>query len=289
MKPLLALAVLLLAAGAGWYLFGKNASEANVPGSVQSPTPKDPPAADNKVSKKVADDKPAAPAAPKSGKGSLKGVVKYVGTAPVLPPKSIPANDQPGCHGKDVPDESLVVDPKTNGIKWTIVRILDAELKDAPPKPATPPQIDQKGCVFSPHVLVVAPGTDLEVLNPDAINHNFKTIGMDFISPERNPLIPGSMAKYVYPGKDLTSLEVVQATCSIHGWMKAFIVVHDPRTCAVTGADGSFEIKYLPSGKYKLNIWHEKLGWYQGKEIHPIEIKAEETTDMGALNFTPKN
>jgi len=37
--------------------------------------------------------------------------------------------------------------------------------------------------------------------------------------------------------------------------MKGFFVVHDPRFCAVTGADGVFEIKNIPPGTYKGTIF----------------------------------
>src|SRR5205085_490652 len=64
--------------------------------------------------------------------GTLKGTVKYDGEPPAPKMKDVPPNDQPGCKCKTVADESLVVDPKTKGLKWAIVRILDG-------KPATPP------------------------------------------------------------------------------------------------------------------------------------------------------
>ena len=48
--------------------------------------------------------------------------------------------------------------------------------------------------------------------------------------------------------------------CDIHAWMKSYAVVNDSPFFAVTGADGTFEIKDLPVGEYTLEAWHPKLG-----------------------------
>jgi hypothetical protein len=41
--------------------------------------------------------------------------------------------------------------------------------------------------------------------------------------------------------------------------MGAFVVVVDG-PAAVSGADGTFEIKDVPPGTYTVTAWHEKLG-----------------------------
>ena len=85
----------------------------------------------------------------------------------------------------------------------------------------------------------------------------------------------------------LKDAEIVKLECNIHPWMKGFIVVHDPRYCAVSAEDGSFEIKNIPAGTYKVNVFHEKFGNLDGKETHSIEIKAGETK-MWKIRFGPK-
>jgi polysaccharide lyase family 4-like protein len=47
--------------------------------------------------------------------------------------------------------------------------------------------------------------------------------------------------------------------CDVHGWMSAFVFVHDSKFFDVT-KDGSFEIKDVPAGKYTVTAWHETLG-----------------------------
>ena len=42
--------------------------------------------------------------------------------------------------------------------------------------------------------------------------------------------------------------------------MKSYIAVFKHPYFAVTGANGSFDIKNLPPGTYTLEAWHEKFG-----------------------------
>ncbi len=214
--------------------------------------------------------------------GSLKGTVKVDGDVPEMKPADVPDDQQAGCKCKTVADESLVVDKATKGLKWAIIRIQDAKPKDEAPK-APAYQLDQKGCAFSPHVVVVPPGTDLSILNPDKIMHNIHTLPYDSEDPPQNS---ATRENLTYKAKWLKDPDLIQITCDIHKWMKGFIVCHDPRYCAVSGADGTFEIKNLPAGKYKVNIWHEKCGNYQKKETIDVEIKAGAATDLGELKMT---
>jgi hypothetical protein len=45
----------------------------------------------------------------------------------------------------------------------------------------------------------------------------------------------------------------------------------DHAFAAVTGPDGSFRIDNVPAGKYKLEVWHEKLG----TKVIPVMVSAE--------------
>jgi hypothetical protein len=60
--------------------------------------------------------------------------------------------------------------------------------------------------------------------------------------------------------------------CDVHPWMRSYIHVLSNPFFAVTGADGSFEIKGLPAGDYEIEALHEKLAPVAGK----ITVKAGE-------------
>ena len=214
--------------------------------------------------------------------GILKGVVKFDGEPPE--PKFTTVPPAMECPATVV-DESLVIDKESKGLKWTIIRIMGVQPKDVFRKTTKRYQITQKGCAFSPHVVIVPPDTDLQILNPDKILHNVQTTPYD----SKNLIANFATIKdETYKAEWLKEPELIEVKCDIHVWMKCFIVCHDPRYCAVSRADGTFEIKNLPAGKFKVNVWHESFGNYMQKETIDVEVKAGATTDMGELKFAPK-
>jgi plastocyanin len=116
--------------------------------------------------------------------------------------------------------------------------------------PAEPVRIDQKGFRFIPHITVVVPGTTVRFLNNDPEPHNV-------YSPE------GRYNLGTWPTgetRDHTFDEpgIYTQLCNIHPDMLAYVVVVETPYFAVTDADGSFEVKGVPPGKYLVWAWHEK-------------------------------
>jgi hypothetical protein len=60
--------------------------------------------------------------------------------------------------------------------------------------------------------------------------------------------------------KEAKTADVVKLQCDVHPWMKGYVVYGKSTLFAVSGADGAFEIKDVPAGKYTIEAWHEKLG-----------------------------
>ena len=69
---------------------------------------------------------------------------------------------------------------------------------------------------------------------------------------------------------------MVPFKCDVHGWMNAYVGVLDHPYFAVTGEDGTFELKGLPPGTYTIEAWHEKLG----TQTQSVTIGAKETKDV---------
>ncbi len=99
------------------------------------------------------------------GWGTLKGVFVYAGDPPS--PKTLPTNNKDPQACGVIPDESLLIDPQTKGIKNIVIfaRKVSRVHEDA----AAPPGeqvFDQKACIFLSHVLPVrikAPVDDQEL------------------------------------------------------------------------------------------------------------------------------
>ena len=53
---------------------------------------------------------------------------------------------------------------------------------------------------------------------------------------------------------------ILRLVCDVHPWMIAFIGVVSYPYFAVTGTDGTFEIRDVPAGAQTIQAWHERLG-----------------------------
>jgi plastocyanin len=129
--------------------------------------------------------------------------------------------------------------------------------------------IDQKGCKFNPHIVVMQPG-EIEIKNSDDILHNIHTYST------ANPSINKAQPKFK---KTMTEKfekpEIVKVTCDVHSWMLGWVAVV-PGPAAVTDKDGVAKIENVPAGKQKIEVWHETLG----KQEKEVEVKAGQTTKV---------
>jgi hypothetical protein len=46
----------------------------------------------------------------------------------------------------------------------------------------------------------------------------------------------------------------------VHPWMKGYIAVFHHPFFAITGEDGTFDLKNVPPDDYVIQAWHEKYG-----------------------------
>jgi plastocyanin len=184
--------------------------------------------------------------------GSIKGTVLFEGEPPTQP-KLERVSDKK-CS-QDRTDEAIVV---TKGhLRDVVVRIANGSTgkHDAP---AAPVLLDQVDCMYTPRVIGIVAGQKVAVRNSDNTNHNVwgKLSGKDLI----NKMQVAKSADITVDPAAAKPGDVVELTCGVHPWMKAYIAVQDSPYFAVTGADGKFEITNLPEGEYTLEAWHPTLG-----------------------------
>jgi hypothetical protein len=112
--------------------------------------------------------------------------------------------------------------------------------------------LDQKNKRFTPHVLVVPAGSQVDFPNHDPIFHNaFSNFaGQPF---DTGLYAPGTSQKIIFrrPG-------IVRVFCNIHAQMSAVIVVVPTPYFTVSDAGGNIRIENLPPGDYHLKIFHER-------------------------------
>jgi plastocyanin len=186
--------------------------------------------------------------------GSISGHVTWEGERPAPKPDIVMDEKATvGCkHDAMVKkDETLLIDDK-GGVANVVlsVAVAGATVK----VPAEPVVLDQKGCHFTPHVVVVPVGATLRFANSDDTNHNIHTY------PKKNQPINKNVAAAGATDQMLDKAEVIEVKCDIHPWMKGHVVVTDATHWTTTQADGSFKITGLPAGEYEVSWWHEELG-----------------------------
>ena len=194
--------------------------------------------------------------------GSVTGRVVLVGDAPQAKKLEV-SKDKEKC-GSDKAAEDLVVSTD-RGIKNAVVSVQGVK-----GKPEATAALDQNGCVFKPHVVLVPVGAPLDILNNDGILHNFHTHSSK--NPVLNKAQPGFKKKMT---ETFSQAEIIKVNCDAHGWMSAWVVVtENPST--VTSDGGTFKISDVPAGSHKLEIWHETLG----KVSKDITVKPGEETKV---------
>jgi plastocyanin len=222
-------------------------------------------------------EQPAAPAAAPTGKtvdatttGSVTGTVTLDGKA--APEKPINMSAEPYCQkansGPVVPP-TVVTDDK--GDLGNVVIFVKDGLGDyvfTTPTDSVP--LAQKGCMYSPHVIAVMAGQTFEVKNDDQTTHNIHPM------PKDNREWNKSQAPGTSPIDDSFARPelAIPVKCNVHPWMKSYIFVFKNPYYAITGKDGSFELKNLPPGTYTIEAWQEKYGTQdQTVTIGPKESK----------------
>ena len=128
--------------------------------------------------------------------------------------------------------------------------------------------INQKKCAFLPYLSVMTNEQNMGAKNSDPVLHNIHTyemIGrskktiMNISQPEQGAV---TNKKIKLKRGDAMKLE-----CDAHDFMHGFVFVAKNPYYAVVAKDGSFSIKDVPPGKYKINAWHGTLGIKKGKVV----------------------
>jgi plastocyanin len=147
------------------------------------------------------------------------------------------------------------IEGKVTGMKGKSVVYVDAIAGKTFPAPKDHPVMDQKGLMFSPHILTVQQGTTVEFLNSDTVQHNAfwtaisgdKKAGHNLGTWPKGEKRPFTFAK----------AGVVPVLCNVHPEMTGYVIVSPTPYFAETDDSGNYKIKDVPDGSYTLTAWHE--------------------------------
>ena len=188
------------------------------------------------------------------GSAAVHGNVEFRGDPP--PRKPINMSGEAACRkGKDGALSEEIIVANDGALRNVHVRVVSG-LGDrvfAPPAEAI--AMDQRGCVFDPHVLSAQVNQIISFTSSDPVLHNVRAVA------RKNATFNVSMSGR---GRSIRRFfshpEIVRIRCDIHAWMAAYVVVSEHPFHAVSGNDGAFAIEGLPAGTYEIEAWHEALG-----------------------------
>ena len=190
-----------------------------------------------------------------SGTAVVRGLVKFVGPRPA--PTHINMNADPSCaklHPGGVSSEEVLA-AADGGLQNVIVFVsegLGDRTFDSPTQPVT---MEQKGCMYAPHVVTLRANEELDIVNNDATTHNIHPVPAN--NREWNKAQPpGTRVDATFAREEIA----IPMKCNIHPWMRSYIAVFKHPFFAVTDQAGNFALKNLPPGDYTIEAWHEKLG-----------------------------
>jgi hypothetical protein len=224
----------------------------------------------------VGQDKPAYQ--PNGTEGDVSGAILFDGNPP--PVKHIEMGQDPACQVAN--PEASTEDVVINGGKLANVfvyvegQVLNQYSFDAPETPVT---LHHTACQFNPRVIGLVVNQSLTITNDDQTTHNIHP------KPTRNQEWNLSMPEGSEPVVKMFSRPeiMIPVKCNQHPWEKAYIGVLSHPFFFVTGVDGSFSIKGLPPGTYRLVAWHEKLGTRSATiTIKPSDSVTQDFTFQGS-------
>ena len=214
-----------------------------------------------------------------NGDVAVQAVVVAPATAPAVEPAAAPAGitgkvlfrgEAPKAERIDMASDPFCVGAHQGGLDHDRVAVgaggglasVFVSLTGVPDErykaPDEPVVLDQRGCMYTPHVFGIVKKQDIEILNSDDTLHNIHAVPKS--NKEFNVGMPekGMKIKKTFKKDE----DAILIKCDVHPWMAAYCFSMEHPYFGTTATDGTVTInaRDLPDGEYGVRIWHETLG-----------------------------
>jgi hypothetical protein len=188
--------------------------------------------------------------------GSISGTVKLDGAPPSFHPLDMSA--EAACaQAHPTPVVPPIVVTGEHGALANVVVYIKSGLGryryDTPTEPAV---LDQKGCMYEPHVLAFMVHQPLIINNDDPTTHNIHPVPRENHPWNKSQPQGAPPIDTTFDRPELA----IRVMCNVHPWMRAFFFVFDHPYFAVTTKTGAFDLKNIPPGTYTVEAWQEHYG-----------------------------
>jgi plastocyanin len=193
--------------------------------------------------------------------GAIRGKCLFLGEAPKR--REVDMGSDPKCHqlhADGIREDWAIVGEHgelANVFVW-VSKGFEGRKFEPPKEPAV---LEQKGCVYTPHVFGVQVGQRLVIKNGDPVTHNVHSFAKKNEAFNQSQPSGGKDIERVFDHEEV----FVQAKCDLHGWMSSYVGVVEHPYFAVAREDGTFEIAGLPPGEYTISAKHEAFGLQKAK------------------------
>lgn len=154
-------------------------------------------------------------------------------------------------------------------------RVQAASLRRPPIRAA----LVQKDKTFSPHILVIPPGSLVDFPNKDPFFHNvfslFEGKRFDLGLYESGT---SRSVKFEHPG-------VSYIFCNIHPQMNAIVISLDTPYYALVNADGVLKIPNVAAGNYMMQVWAEGLNSEEMAKLSRRLTIAQDPVELGTVEI----
>ena len=216
-----------------------------------------------------------------SNGGTVTGTVQFSGELPLPMSFELRRSPDPVYCGA-LSDGSgyrllrTVVVGSQQGLKDVIVTIEGIE--KGKPFGFTETKLEANICQFVPFVSVMREHHPLTVTNLDPVSHDLQIYERDrehvFIMFHRPALTKSGTSDVV---RFTGNRRDISMQCGMHPFMQGHGLAVENPYYAITGLEGSFEIKDLPAGTYRIKAWHPTLG----EKEQSVTVAANGTTSLG--------
>lgn len=201
--------------------------------------------------------------------GSIEGMAEFVGANVPADPTLTLTSETKYCGNSLPAKKYLIRDRKIENVVVSLVGIKAG--KTVPGEAVT---VTDHNCEFMPHVVVGFRGNKINMKTDDPVLHTFDV----HASVSGKELFHvGLHEQGSAVTKKLSKTGLMELSCYVHPWQRAYIYVFDHPYAAITDEKGRFSIKDIPPGTYAVEAWHEALGT---RKIANIKIESGKTSTI---------